>query len=167
MIILPDNRAAAVRPGQVFRSPVLLLGFGFGAGLAPRAPGTVGTLAAIPLYLALSHFSLGVYLALVIGISLAGIWICQRAADRLGVHDHPGIVWDEFAGFLVTMTPAPVSWLWTLVGFGLFRLFDIWKPWPISWVDRHCKGGLGIMLDDLLAGGFAALVLYALVRVVP
>ncbi len=152
-------------PRQVFRSPVLLLAFGFGAGLAPRAPGTVGTLAAIPLYLVFSPFSLGVYLALVIGISVAGIWICQRAADRLGVHDHPGIVWDEFAGFLVTMIAAPSSWLWILVGFGLFRLFDIWKPWPISWVDRHCKGGLGIMLDDLLAGGLAAAVLYVLVRV--
>jgi phosphatidylglycerophosphatase A len=167
LIILPDIRTAAVRPGQVFRSPVLLLAFGFGAGLAPRAPGTVGTLAAIPLYLALSHFSLGVYLALVIGISLAGIWICRRAAQRLGVHDHPGIVWDEFAGFLVTMIPAPVSWLWTLVGFGLFRLFDIWKPWPISWADRHCKGGLGIMLDDLLAGSLAAVVLYFLVGFAP
>jgi phosphatidylglycerophosphatase A len=167
LIILPENRTAAVRPGQVFRSPVLFLAFGFGAGLAPRAPGTVGTLAAIPLYLALSHFSQGVYLALVIVISIAGIWICQRAAQRLGVHDHPGIVWDEFAGFLVTMIPAPVSWLWTLAGFGLFRLFDIWKPWPISWADRHCKGGLGIMLDDLLAGGLAAVALYFLVRLAP
>jgi len=166
-IILPDNRTAAVRPGQVFRSPVLFLAFGFGAGLAPRAPGTAGTLAAIPLYLALSHFSQGVYLALVTAISIAGIWICQRAAQRLGVHDHPGIVWDEFAGFLVTMIPAPVSWLWTLAGFGLFRLFDVWKPWPISWADRHCKGGLGIMLDDLLAGSFAAVALYLLVRLAP
>ena len=162
--ILPESCAAAVTPGQVFRSPVLLLAFGFGAGLAPRAPGTAGTLAAIPLYLALSQLSQGVYLALVIAISIAGVWVCQRAADRLGVHDHPGIVWDEFAGFLVTMIPAPVSWLWVLAGFGLFRLFDIWKPWPISWADRHCKGGLGIMLDDLLAGLFAAVVLNVLVR---
>ena len=164
---MPDQPTAGIAAAQVFRSPVLFLAFGFGAGLAPRAPGTVGTLAAIPLYLALSHFSLGVYLALVIGISLAGIWICRRAAQRLGVHDHPGIVWDEFAGFLVTMIPAPVSWLWTLVGFGLFRLFDIWKPWPISWADRHCKGGLGIMLDDLLAGSLAAVVLYFLVGFAP
>ncbi len=154
-------------PRQVFRSPVLLLAFGFGAGLAPRAPGTVGTLAAIPLYLALNQFSQGVYLLLVMTVCVAGVWLCQRAADQLGVHDHPGIVWDEFAGFLVTMIAAPQSWLWILAGFGLFRLFDIWKPWPIAWVDRHCKGGLGIMLDDLLAGGLAAVVLFALVRVAP
>ena len=144
-----------------------MLAFGFGAGLAPRAPGTAGTLAAIPVYLAFSQFSQGIYLLLVVAVGVAGVWLCQRAADRLGVHDHPGIVWDEFAGFLVTMIAAPRSWLWILVGFALFRLFDIWKPWPISWADRHCKGGLGIMLDDLLAGGLAAVVLYVLVGVAP
>lgn len=165
MLTGPDQRTAGIAPGRVFRSPVLFLAFGFGSGLAPRAPGTAGTLAAVPLYLALSQFSPVVYLALVSGVCIAGIWICHRAADRLGLHDHPGIVWDEFAGFLVTMIPAPVWWPWTLVGFGLFRLFDIWKPWPISWVDRRCEGGLGIMLDDLLAGGLAAGVLHILVRV--
>ena len=163
---MPDKRPADVRPRQVFRSPVLFLAFGFGSGLAPRAPGTAGSLAAIPLYLALGRLPFAVYLALVILISLAGIWICQRASDELGVHDHPGIVWDEFAGFLVTMIPAPLSWLWVLVGFALFRLFDICKPWPISWVDRRCKGGLGIMLDDLIAGGFAAAVLFLLIGLV-
>jgi phosphatidylglycerophosphatase A len=161
----PDQHAASIAPGRVLRSPVLFLAFGFGSGLAPRAPGTFGTLAAVPLYLALSQFAPVVYLALVIAVCVAGIWICQRAADQLGVHDHPGIVWDEFAGLLVTMIPAPLWWPWTLAGFVLFRLFDIWKPWPISWADRHCEGGLGIMLDDVLAGGLAALVLYFLVRV--
>ena len=165
MITLPDEPSARIGPGQVFRSPVLFMAFGFGSGLAPRAPGTAGTLIAVGLYLLLGRFPFAVYLALVILISLAGIWICQRASDELGVHDHPGIVWDEFAGFLVTMIPAPLSWLWVLVGFALFRLFDIWKPWPISWVDRRCTGGLGIMLDDLLAGGFAAAVLFLLTRV--
>lgn len=148
----------------MFRSPVMLLAFGFGSGLAPRAPGTFGTLAAIPLYLVLSQLSLPFYLLLVTGISLAGVWICQQAANRLGVHDHPGIVWDEFAGFLLTMSVAPASWPWLLAGFVLFRVFDIWKPWPISWADRHCKGGLGIMLDDLLAGALAAGLLYLLIR---
>jgi len=160
-----DQRPAAVSPAQVLRSPVMFLAFGFGSGLAPRAPGTFGTLAAIPLYLVLEQFSLPVYLLLVAGISVAGIWICQQAADRLGVHDHPGIVWDEFAGFLVTMSVAPAAWPWLVAGFVLFRVFDIWKPWPISWVDRRCEGGLGIMLDDLLAGGLAAGVLHILVRV--
>lgn len=161
-----DRHETAVRPAQVVRSPVMFLAFGFGSGLAPRAPGTLGTLAAVPLYLVLSQLSLPFYLLLVAGISVAGIWICQQAADRLGVHDHPGIVWDEFAGFLVTMSVAPGPWPWLVAGFVLFRVFDIWKPWPISWVDRHCKGGLGIMLDDLLAGVLAAGVLYILVRVV-
>ncbi|MGD2073365.1 MAG: phosphatidylglycerophosphatase A [Gammaproteobacteria bacterium] len=152
-----------VTPAQLFRSPVLFLAFGFGAGLSRRAPGTLGTLVAIPLYLGLGRLSAPLYLGLVVVVSLAGVWICRRASDRLGVHDHPGIVWDELAGFLVTMIPAPMSWTWTAAGFGLFRLFDIWKPWPISWADRHLKGGLGIMVDDLLAGGFAAVVLYLII----
>lgn len=142
---------------EVLRDPVLFLAFGFGAGLAPRAPGTAGTLVAIPLYLWLSQFSSPVYLAAVVGVAFVGIWICGRAASRLGTHDHPGIVWDEFAGYLVTMIPASGSWFSILVGFVLFRLFDIWKPWPIRLADQRIGGGTGIMLDDLLAGIPAAL----------
>jgi phosphatidylglycerophosphatase A len=82
------------------------------------------------------------------------------------VHDHPGIVWDEFAGFLITMIPAYASWIWVVAGFVLFRVFDIWKPWPISWADRQLKGGLGIMLDDVLAGGLAAVILFIVIRLV-
>jgi len=145
--------------GRVFKDPVLFLAFGFGSGLLPRAPGTAGTAAAIPLYLWLSQYPLTIYLALVCVLVITGVWICQQASARLGVHDHPGIVWDEVAGFLVSMIPAFPSWIWLPAGFILFRLFDIWKPWPISWADRELKGGLGIMLDDLLAGGFAALIL--------
>ncbi len=100
------------------------------------------------------------YLGLTLAVSVAGIWICRRASRQLGVHDHPGIVWDEFAGLLITMLPAPSAWPWVLIGFGLFRLFDIWKPWPIRWADRRVKGGTGIMLDDVMAGVIAALVLY-------
>lgn len=148
-----------VDAGRVFKDPVLFLAFGFGSGLLPRAPGTAGTAAAIPLYLWLSQYPLTIYLALVCVLVITGVWICQQASARLGVHDHPGIVWDEVAGFLVSMIPAFPSWIWLPAGFILFRLFDIWKPWPISWADRGLKGGLGIMLDDLLAGGFAALIL--------
>ncbi len=139
-------------PRAVFRDPVLLLAFGFGAGLAPKAPGTAGTLMAIPLYLGLSQFPQPVYLAAVVLVILAGIWICGSASVRLGTHDHPGIVWDEFAGYLVTMIPASGSWISLLAGFILFRLFDIWKPWPIRMADKNITGGAGIMLDDLLAG---------------
>jgi phosphatidylglycerophosphatase A len=148
------------------KDPVLFLAFGFGSGLVPRAPGTAGTLAAIPLYLWFSQYPLTVYLVLVFLVSVAGVWICQQASARLGVHDHPGIVWDEIAGFLVTMIPASAAWVWLPAGFVLFRLFDIWKPWPISWADRELKGGLGIMLDDVLAGGIAAGILSIVIGLV-
>jgi phosphatidylglycerophosphatase A len=88
-----------------------------------------------------------------------GVWLCHGTARDLGLADHPGIVWDEIVGYLITMTAAPAGWTWIVLGFVLFRLFDIWKPWPISWLDRNIKGGLGIMLDDALAGTYACLVL--------
>ena len=155
-----------VTAGRVFKDPVLLLAFGMGSGLMPRAPGTAGTMAAIPLYLWFSQYPWPVYLLLVLAVSVSGVWICQQASARLGVHDHPGIVWDELAGFLVTMIPATSSWIWVVAGFLLFRLFDIWKPWPISWADRTLRGGLGIMLDDLLAGAMAAGVLATVIGLV-
>jgi len=150
----------------VLTSPVHFLAFGFGSGLSPKAPGTMGTLAAIPLYLLLMNFPLTSYLLAVLLISVAGIWICGESSRRLGVHDHGGIVWDEFAGFLLTMTAAPQGWAWIVLGFALFRLFDIWKPWPVRAADRQLHGGLGIMLDDILAGIYAWLVLQAVVYVV-
>jgi phosphatidylglycerophosphatase A len=137
------------------RRPLHLLAFGFGAGLSPRAPGTMGTLVAVPLYLLVSLLPLWGYLAVTAVVAVAGVWICGWSAARLGVHDHPGIVWDEIAGYLVTMILAPAGLAWVLAGFVLFRLFDILKPWPIGWLDRRVGGGLGIMLDDLVAGVFA------------
>lgn len=155
-----------VTAARVLRDPVLLLAFGFGSGLAPKAPGTAGTLAAVPLYLLLTPLSAVGYLAVVLVVALAGIWICGSASRKLGSHDHPGIVWDEFAGFLVTMIPASGSWISLVAGFVLFRLFDIWKPWPIRVADRNIGGGLGIMLDDLLAGIPAAVGVAVLARFV-
>ena len=146
----------------VFSSPVHFLACGFGSGLSPFAPGTAGTLAAIPLYLLLVQLPFWGYVAVLLVMSLAGIWICGESSRRLGVHDHGGIVWDEFAGFLLTMLAAPAGWMWIVVGFFLFRLFDIWKPWPIRLVDRDVPGGFGIMFDDILAGVYAWLVLQAL-----
>ena len=150
----------------VLTSPVHFLAFGFGSGLSPKAPGTMGTLAAIPLYLLLMNLPLTGYLLAVLLISVAGVWICGESSRRLGVHDHGGIVWDEFAGLLLTMTAAPQGWAWIVLGFALFRLFDIWKPWPVRVADRQLHGGLGIMLDDILAGIYAWLVLQAVVYVV-
>ncbi len=140
---------------KVLSSPIHFLAFGFGSGLASFAPGTFGTLAAIPLYLLIQPLSLPVYLLLVAVVSVLGIWICDKSSTLLGVHDHSGIVWDEFAGYFVTMIAAPTGWLWIVIGFVLFRLFDIWKPWPISVLDKKIAGGLGIMVDDLLAGIYA------------
>ena len=147
-------------PRPELSNPVHLLAFGFGSGLAPRAPGTMGTLVGVALYLPLSTLNLTFYLAALVLVSLAGVWICGRTAKDLGLHDHPGIVWDEIAGFLLTMLAVPTGWGWILAGFILFRLFDIWKPWPINLLDQRVSGGLGIMLDDLLAAIYALAILH-------
>ena len=135
-----------------FQNPVQFLAFGFGSGLSPRAPGTAGTLVAIPLYWLVSTWSLPLYSAFILVTALAGIWICGQASKQLGVHDHGGIVWDEFVGYWITMWALPSDWLWIVAGFVVFRIFDIVKPWPISVLDRKVGGGLGIMIDDVVAG---------------
>jgi phosphatidylglycerophosphatase A len=150
---------------QLLRSPTLLLAFGFGSGLSPKAPGTVGTLAAIPLWWLLAQLPLSSYLILVLFSAVVGIYICGFAAKKLGVHDHGGIVWDEFVGFWIAMAALPPTWTSLLLGFVLFRLFDILKPWPISWLDKKVSGGFGIMIDDVIAG-LAAAALIALFGVV-
>ena len=148
-----------------WKNPIHFLAFGLGSGLAPKAPGTFGTLAAIPLYLLLMTLSPWLYFVVVVIASVAGVWICDKTADDLGVHDHPAIVWDEFCGFWVTMLLAPAGWLWIVLGFLLFRLFDIWKPWPIGWLDKRVSGGFGIMVDDLIAGVFAMVILQIIYHV--
>jgi len=149
-------------PSPNLKDPRHLLAFGFGSGLAPMAPGTAGTLAAIPLYLLLAPLPLPWYLLTLVAAFALGIYVCGYTANALKVHDHGGIVWDEFVGYWLTMVAAPAGWPWVLAGFVLFRWFDIVKPFPISWLDRHIKGGLGIMIDDVLAGSFAWLVLQLL-----
>lgn len=153
--------SVSVRFSSLLRHPTHLLAFGFGAGLAPKAPGTVGSLAALPIYYFAQMLPTLGYAALVALLFIAGIAICARTERDLGVHDHPGIVWDEIVGLLATLFMAPSGWPWVAVGFGLFRLFDIWKPFPISWINRHVGGGFGIMLDDLAAALCAALSLHA------
>ncbi len=141
-----------VRKGFNLLKPVQFLALGFGSGLAPKAPGTFGTLMAIPLFLCISGFTAIGYGIIVVLMSIAGIYLCEKAAKEIGVHDHPAIVWDEFVGFLITMFMVPVSWQSVVSGFILFRLFDIFKPWPISVADKKLSGGFGIMFDDILAG---------------
>lgn len=144
---------------KVFQEPNYFLGFGFGTGLMAFAPGTWGTLAAVPIYLLMATLSWFIYLPITLLFFVIGVWICDRISKDLGVHDHSGIVWDEVVGFLLTMFLVPFHWAWMLLGFLLFRLFDIWKPQPIKWVDKHVQGGLGIMLDDVLAAIPAGLLL--------
>jgi phosphatidylglycerophosphatase A len=139
-------------------NPVHLLAFGFGTGVAPFAPGTVGTLVGVLFFWLLGGLQIGIYIAIISVMYLLGIWLCDKASKDLGVEDHPGIVWDEIVGYLVTMIGMPVDLYWMLAGFLLFRLFDIWKPWPIRFIDKNVKGGSGIMLDDLLAAGYALLL---------
>lgn len=146
-------------PLRMLRNPLHLLSLGFGSGLAPVAPGTFGTLAAVPLYLLAQPLPLPAYLVLVAAMLVAGIVLCGYTSRALGTHDHGGIVWDEIVGYFIAMTAAPPGWGWLLAGFLLFRLFDIWKPWPIGWLDRRLSGGVGIMLDDIVAGIYALLVM--------
>ncbi|MCO7225738.1 phosphatidylglycerophosphatase A [Pleionea sp. CnH1-48] len=144
---------------QILLHPVYCLAFGFGSGFAPKAPGTVGTLLAIPLYIALASLPFAVYVVATIVAMGVGIYLCGETARAIHKHDHPGIVWDEFVGFWIAMMALPANdWRAIVLGFALFRLFDIAKPWPVSIADKKVKGGLGIMLDDILAGVLAAII---------
>jgi phosphatidylglycerophosphatase A len=134
------------------KNPVVFVALGLGSGLSPVAPGTAGTLLTVPLVYFLQQQSLLTYLLVTLFVLFSGSWICGYAAKKLQVHDHSGIVFDEVAGFLITMFMVPIGWYWMLAGFLLFRFFDALKPWPISWFDKNIHGGFGIMLDDVIAG---------------
>lgn len=161
MSLLKRNRVDA----SLLRHPVHFLSLGFGSGLSPYAPGTAGTLVAIPLFWLMAPLPLLAYLGVVTILFVIGIYLCQVTTERLGAHDHSAIVWDEVVGYLLTMTAVPFDWRWAIAGFFLFRLFDVWKPWPVRALDRSVGGGLGIMLDDVGAAIYAALSLQALLYV--
>ena len=144
---------------KVLTDPVNFLAFGFGTGLAPKAPGTVGSLPGILLAWFTLDMGLAVQLGIATALFVAGIWICGESARRIGVHDHGGIVWDEICGMYVTLLLAPPTLLGYALAFGLFRVFDIVKPWPIRDLDHRLGGGLGIMLDDLAAAVYALILL--------
>jgi phosphatidylglycerophosphatase A len=144
---------------QVMTDPVHILAFGFGSGLAPVAPGTVGSLVGVLLAWLTLDLGLITQIGCAVFLIVAGIWICGESSSRLGHHDHGGIVWDEIAGMYIVLIVAPTTlWAWILA-FGLFRAFDIVKPWPIRDLDHRIHGGVGIMLDDLVAALYAALLL--------
>lgn len=136
------------------------MALGFGPGLAPFAPGTVASAVALLPWLALRELPMPTYLAMITLAFALGVWACDRAGRTLGITDHGALVWDEYVGQWITLVPVLLApcW-WAIPGFFLFRLFDIWKPWPIRWAERRFRGGLGVMLDDVLAGIAAALVL--------
>ena len=150
---------------QLLGNPVHFLAFGFGSGLFAKAPGTAGTVLGILAWMFLVKLSLVTYTIVIVIAALAGIYFCGKTARDLNVHDHSGIVWDEIVGIWLAMILVPVTWGWVFVGFLLFRFFDILKPWPISWIDKNISGGIGIMADDLLAGGFTAIILYVAMKI--
>jgi phosphatidylglycerophosphatase A len=146
-------------PPQVWSNPLYFIAFGFGTGVVPFAPGTVGTLGAALIYILIQPLPLITYLIFVTLFILVSIWVSEKVSKQINVHDHPGMCIDEFAGFFVTMIHAPHGLGWVLYGFILFRLFDIWKPWPINIIDERVHGGFGMILDDIVAGLFACFII--------
>ena len=149
-------------PKTLWRDPWQFIAFGCGSGASPLVPGTIGSLAAIIPYVLLAQLHAGWYLAIVALVFISGCTICQRVSAQLGVHDHRGIVIDEWVGMWLTLFSFPLNLFWVVCGFVAFRIFDILKPWPIRWVDQRVTNGVGIMLDDVLAALYANLVLQAL-----
>lgn len=156
------TRTDAASRRVALHSPVGFLAFGFGSGLSPVAPGTVGTLVAVPVALLLHQLPLAARLALLAVLFVAGIRICTLTSRRLGQHDPGGIVWDEIVAFCLVVAWLPPHWGWWGAAFVLFRVFDILKPWPIRYLEKAVGGGLGIMLDDIVAAGYAVLCLAGL-----
>lgn len=146
--------------GFLFSHPAHFLSFGFGAGLFPRSPGTAGTLVAFPLYWYLApRLSDALFILVLIWAFAVGVWVCDKTGRELGVSDYGGIVWDEIVAFMLVLFFTPAGFIWQVLAFSLFRLFDIWKPEPIRHFDKTWHGGLGVMFDDILAAGYALLCL--------
>jgi phosphatidylglycerophosphatase A len=158
---------SAERPSRpsaaLLRDPACAFALGFGAGLAPRAPGTCGALLGLPLAAALTWLPVPAAALVLAALGALGVWCCGRTGRRLGVSDHPAIVWDEVVGMALTLLAVPLTWPQYLLGFALFRLFDIVKPWPVGALDRQVGGGLGVMLDDIAAGVLAGVTLQLVV----
>jgi phosphatidylglycerophosphatase A len=161
--------------GLKLSNPIHLAALGFGRGLAPKAPSTFATLAAIPVFYLLAMLSIEYYLAVLVISSCTRVWFCHVTSEAIGIHDHKTIVWDEFVGYWITMLPLllvypeikngmAIPFIWVCVGFLLFRFFDLLKSFPISWLDKKVESGFGIMSDDIVAGIFAAIGLFLLIQ---
>ncbi len=170
-----DIKPDGVKPGRVkpgwrflFSHPAHLLAFGFGSGLARKAPGTFGTLVAFPMYWYLApRLTDALFILMLVWLFAIGVWVCDRTAKALGVPDHGGIVWDEIVAFMLVLFFTPPGWQWSLLAFALFRFFDIVKPQPIRYFDSNWHGGLGVMFDDVLAAGYTLLCLALLRSALP
>jgi len=146
-------------PDSVWQKPSHFIAFGFGSGAIPFAPGTFGTLVAVPIYLALQDIGLAYYILLMIAIIIGSSYLSDKVSKDTKTHDHQGMCLDEIVGFLVTMTAAPKGFWWIVFGFVLFRFFDIVKPWPINYIDKRVGGGFGMILDDVVAGIFSLIII--------
>lgn len=142
--------------------PAHFLALGFGAGLAKKAPGTFGSMVGVAAYWMISAWNIDLQLTIIAAMLLIGIYVCAKTGQALGVDDHGSIVWDEIVAMMLVLTITPFQWQWWIIAFLLFRLFDIWKPSPIRNCDARIKGGLGVMLDDILAAVYAMIMLKGL-----
>ena len=166
------KRLSVTQRRALLATPWGWLACGFGSGLAPLAQGTFGSLAALLPWLVLRGFPVWGYALVLLAGFAVGVRACDVAGRSLGVDDHRSLVWDEFIGQWLALLPllgallpaGDFAWWMPVAGFALFRLFDVWKPWPIRWLDRRVKGGFGVMIDDVIAGVFAAIVLAALLQ---
>ena len=137
--------------------PAHFLSLGFGSGLAKKAPGTFGTLVGMPIFWLISHYTFHTQLIIISCLFLIGIYCCAKTGKALGVDDHGAIVWDEIVAIMLVLAFTPLHWFAWVMAFALFRLFDIWKPFPIQYFDAKLKGGFGVMFDDFLAAIYAVI----------
>lgn len=159
-ILKSKSKQAPPVPEAVWQDPLYFIAFGLGSGAMPFSPGTFGTLMAIPFYyFLLQPLPIVAYLIVVVAFIIFSSWLSDRISRDIQFHDHPGMCIDEFAGFFVTMIAAPHGFSWIVLGFLLFRLFDIWKPGPIGYLDKHVHGGFGMILDDVAAGALSCLII--------
>ncbi len=161
-----DPRLKEKIPVNIWRNPIYFIACCFGVGLLPVMPGTYATIFAIPVYYGLSHFSLLTYIIITLLITAIAMYVSDKMSKDIGIHDHPGMAIDEVVGYLWAMIAVPAHWYTILIGFALFRLFDIWKPGPIGWVDRNVHGGFGIVVDDIAAAVPTWIILQIIVHFV-
>lgn len=147
-------------PRSIWQNPIHFIACGFGVGTIPIMPGTFGTLVGVAVYLIIQPLPLWAYLVITAILVLAGIYLCGKVNRDMDTDDHPAAVWDEIATFPIVMIAVPLTWYYVVLGFVLFRIFDIWKPWPIRWIDKNIHGGIGVMLDDVVAALAAWIIVF-------